>query len=537
MATPQDYLNLMTALRLMPSPALTLQLQKMLEAQPELAETVASTPANPNAVNEYHRHNTTMPQWPAHFLRPRSEDELVNMLEAKKNSATSFRAMAEGFGFANAAWTKDCLVQCFQMNDLLDLEADTFHEEKEQELADDLVRVESGITFGKLNDALAQIGKTVCQQPGYRDLTVVGCASAGGHGSGLGLYGIAGWIEAVELVNFDAQKNVRVMRIERTDGLTDPAKYKNKHPEAKYVLRQDDALFHAARCGQGHLGIISAVTLRTRPRFFLKEDRFISTWDEALPQINQLLVHPAVHGIHVWINPYVSTGKTSPTVLITKLTKATQQPWPWGVRGPGILFGGRQIITDFIGYQAATDPKGVAAKLDFALDACRSTNVLMPSTQALDFGPPNDLAVNAASVGFDASRADEVLKALITQFDSWRQTNNWVTSPIGMRWVKASEDCLSPQYQRDTIMLEVPILKGTPNAAETLDKYTNYMMDTFDGRPHWGQQNPMTRAQFERNYAAGLPAFLAAFRELNPLESFDGPLTAQLGLRELSQMS
>ena len=30
-------------------------------------------------------------------------------------------------------------------------------------------------------------------------------------------------------------------------------------------------------------------------------------------------------------------------------------------------------------------------------------------------------------------------------------------------------------------MLEMPILKGTPNAVETLDLYTNYMMDTFDG--------------------------------------------------------
>jgi hypothetical protein len=121
--------------------------------------------------------------------------------------------------------------------------------------------------------------------------------------------------------------------------------------------------------------------------------------------------------------------------------------------------------------------------------------------------------------------------ALLPRLDCIFASRPRVTSPIGMRWVKASEDFLSPQYQRDTIMLEVPILKGTDKAVETLDLYTNFMMDTFDGRPHWGQQNPMTRAQFEKNYAAGLPSFKRAFAQLNPLGLFDGPLTAQLGLR------
>jgi len=315
-----------------------------------------------------------------------------------------------------------------------------------------------------------------------------------------------------------------VMRIEPTNGFTNPARYAASH-DAQDVLVQDDTLFHAARCGQGHLGVVSALTLQVRPKFTLKEDRFMSTWDQAWPRVQQLFANPTVHSVHVWINPYITSG-TSPKVLITQLTR-TGQP-PSGLRGVGILLGGHNVVTTIAGGLLGPNP---GPGIDAALAMCAKMNTWLKSTDALDFGPPNELAVNAASVGFDAARGDEVMQALLPKLEQWRQHGNRVTSPIGMRWVKASEDFLSPQYQRDTIMLEVPILKGTDKAVETLDLYTNFMMDTFDGRPHWGQQNPMTRAQFEKNYAAGLPSFKQAFAQLNPLGLFDGPLTAQLGLR------
>jgi hypothetical protein len=84
-------------------------------------------------------------------------------------------------------------------------------------------------------------------------------------------------------------------------------------------------------------------------------------------------------------------------------------------------------------------------------------------------------------------------------------------------------------------MLEVPIMKGTPDATATLDRYANYMMDTWGGRPHWGQQNPISRAQFLSVYGQrAVSNFVSAYRTLNPLGFFDGPLTQQLGLRELA---
>lgn len=528
MATPQDYLNLVAAIKAQPTnAAFHLQLQQMLATQPELADTNPADPAR------YYHHNTVMPQWPQKFLHPRSEAELIAGLEANKNAFGSFRAMGDGYGFANAAATGGCLVQMSGMNDLLPLEAENFDQNLDYD-EDEYVRFEAGITFGKLNDALALTGKTVCQQPGFRSLTVAGCASAGGHGSGVGLYGISGWVQAVELAYFDANKNVRIARIEAANGLTDPAKYAATHDANRYELIKNDVLFHAARCAQGHLGIITALTLKVRGKFNLQEDRYLSTWDQAWADLPGLFANPPVHSVHVWINPYTTNGSAAnPNVLITKLTK-TDQP-PWGVRGIGILFGGPNVLTDIAGAALGNDP---GPGIDSALAMCAKMGVRLKSTEALDFGPPNDLAVNAASLGFDMTKGDEVIKQLIPQILAWKSDGLRFTSPIGMRWVKASEDFLSPQYQRDTIMLEVPLLRpvvgnDTSKNVEALNRYANLMMNTWEGRPHWGQQNPMSAAQFSANYAAGLPSFVQAMKRFNPGGMFDGPLTQQLGLRAL----
>ncbi|MFT3711488.1 MAG: D-arabinono-1,4-lactone oxidase [Archangium sp.] len=528
MATPQDYANLVAALKQQPNNANFLnELAHIKAEQPELLDT------NLNDVARYYRHNTVMAQWPAKFLHPKNEADLLAQLEANKNAFTSFRAMGDAYGFANAAETSGCLVQMRTMNHPLAVEAENFRQDIDLD-EDDYFRCEAGMSFGELNTALALTNRTVSQQPGFANLTVGGCANAGGHGSGIGLYGIAGWFEAVEIAYFDAAKNVRLARVERTNGLTDPAKYAATH-DAQHELIQNDVLFHSVRCAQGHLGIVTAVTIKVRKSFNLQEDRWQTDWNGAWALLPQMFADPTIHSVHVWINPYATTAgqELNPNVLITRLSFTDSGPQ--GARGAGILFGGPWVGTEIAGALLGDNP---GPGIDLALGACKGMGVVLPSFKALDFGPPNDLAVNASSLGFDAAKGDDVIKALIPKIKAWQADGLMFTSPIGMRWVKASEDFLSPQFGRNTIMLEVPMLKkawGHDNskAVDALNRYANFMMNNFTGRPHWGQQNPMSDVQFATNYATGIPSFLTAFKKFNPGGMFDGALTAQLGLRAL----
>lgn len=502
------------------------------QARPELVRNPAFAPAyrvlQPGADYEYH--NVKMPM-PRAIKSPANLDTLLRLVQDAASQYRSLKAMGDGWGFANAAFTPDWLVHCIGLDDLLPLEDDTFRPGAPS--ASELVRFQSGVTFTKLSAYLGPQGRAVLQQPGFQDLTFVGCASAGGHGSGLSLQGISSQIEALELVTLNDANQARLVRLERTAGLSDPAKWRARYPPPTFDLVQDDGLFHAARCAQGHLGIVYAVTVRTRASYFLEETRTLTSWGAAWPRVKQWLVDPAVQGVHVWLNPYLTGGKTDPTVLLTKLsyTSANQRS---GRRGLGIVAGGMNPLTELIRLYVSLNPKALPYLLDDALKLCVASNVVMPSTEALDFGAPNTLPVHAASLGFDAATAGDTIGAVVQELNAWTAQNQWVSSPIGLRWAKASQDYLSPQYGRDTVMLEVPVLKGTPNATETLDRYATYMMDTWGARPHWGQQNPMTRARFEKVYGAAVPQFISAYRALNPNGFFDGPLARQLGLRELA---
>lgn len=534
------YVSTLKRMQQAPDAATAKQLVELLRAEPDLSArarpvllldpTFAASYRVQQPGADYEYHNTLMPM-PRAIKSPGNLDQLLAVLTEAAHAARALKAMGDGWGFANAAFTPDWLVHCAKLDAVLPVEDDLFLPTAPP--AASLVRVQAGITIEKLNGCLAAQGRALPQQPGFGGLTLMGCASAGGHGSGIGLQGMSSFIEALELVTLNESNQPRVVRIEPSQGLTDRSKWQQRYPPPTFDLAQDDGLFHAARCGQGHLGVVYAVTLRTQPAYFLEETRVLSTWSALLPSLPALLSDPQVHSLHVWLNPYLTHGRTDPALLLTRLTKTTATT-PSGQRGLGIRAGGMNPITELVRALVAVCPQAVPFLQDQALQSCVANNVVMPSTEALDFGAPNSIPVHAASLGFDAAQLPQVVPALVHELNAWTAQNQWVSSPLGLRWVKASADYLSPQYGRDTVMLEVPILKGTPNATQTLDRYAAYMMDTWGARPHWGQQNPMGRARFEAVYGDAVPKFVSAFRALNPNGFFDGPLTRQLGLRDLA---
>lgn len=534
----QQYVAALHALRNQPSQANADALVNMLANEPQLSSqakpTLVVDPVWSSAYRaqqpgaEFNYHNTQMPM-PRALVKPTNLDGVMTELRNAVQNLRTMKAMGDGWGFANACWTVDTLVHCVGLDDVLPLEEPLF---KAGVDPTSLFRFEAGITIDKLNFELTQRGRALLQQPGFGGLTFAGCSSAGGHGSGLSIQGMSGMIEAVELATLNDGNQVRLVRVERTNGPTDVAKWRAQYPAPTFDIVQDDGLFHAVRCGQGHLGIIYAVTVRTQPKFNLNESRIFTTWNAVWPTLQQQLVDPAIHSLHVWLNPYLNDGKTSPTCVVTTLRRTTDAPR--GKRGWGIELGGMNPLTDALRLFISVAPHALPWLLDSGLKTTVATDVVMPSTQALDFGAPNSLPVHAASLGFDAQHADACLKALVGEMAAWTAQNQWVSSPMGMRWVKASEDYLSPQYGRDTIMLEVPILKGTPNAVQTLDRYATYMMTTWGGRPHWGQQNPMGRSLFQQVYGNAVTQFISGFRTFNPRGAFDGTLTEQLGLRDIA---
>jgi hypothetical protein len=180
----------------------------------------------------------------------------------------------------------------------------------------------------------------------------------------------------------------------------------------------------------------------------------------------------------------------------------------------------------------AHEPKTVPVLVDIAMSATQSHDVVLPAPKGLNFGAPNSAPVTAGSCGVPSRDIGE-LAALLIEFFQQRAEHKsaYITSPLGLRFVKAARAHLSPAFERDTCMIEVPTLLGTPHARETLNAYHDFLFEQCAGRPHWGQVNDMPAARLAALYP-NLDAFLESYRVLNPIGMFDNAFTEQMRFRQ-----
>ena len=469
---------------------------------------------------------------PANDVSPRTLEALLATVQTAAKAGKT-KAIAGGWGFSLAGTTEgtrirtpaysgvgepDCLLSGATSRPF---DGDPI---VPNEMPGPLVRVLAGTTFTNLN---AQLGRlAVLNQPGFGDLTYGGVMMVGGHGSGLRRGNIASQVRSMDLIVVNADRSPQLLRLEPArDRITDPAAFAAKYGAAAR-LEFDDEKFDAAKVSFGSMGVLHSVVIDTRPEYRLEEDRDLrDLWDD-FEKIERQVRDPAVAGVHLWTNPYRVGGdfKAVQSTYRRSLDMTRNQ------RAWGIVQADSPMSLKALNLVAKDLPRLLPLALEFSLRNVDADDVVMGSPEALDFGPPNRLPVAAASCSVPAEGLKEQLEALLAFFKEGFG-RHYVSSPVGLRWVKASDAYLAPQYGRDSVMIEVPVLNGTPNQGETLERYVEFMVNQLGARPHWGQRLTLTPAQLRRSYGEGaVDTFVRVRRQLDPLGTFDNPLTRSLGL-------
>ena len=136
-----------------------------------------------------------------------------------------------------------------------------------------LVRVR-GTRVSRLNELLGDRGLALINMGGYDAQSIAGVVSTPTHGSGIAFGPFPDVIRSLDLVVAEG----KVTRVEPQEGITDPARFAERHGDSKMLIKDDD-LFAAAVCGMGCRGIIASLVLDVRPKFWLRERRTVSTWE------------------------------------------------------------------------------------------------------------------------------------------------------------------------------------------------------------------------------------------------------------------
>jgi FAD/FMN-containing dehydrogenase len=468
---------------------------------------------------------------PLQRRRPRSLEQLVELVQEAEKRGVPVRAVGSGHSWSDAALTGGFLVEPEGLANPLAVEIDLLREGVD---ATRLARCEAGMRLRALNDHLAREGhpaggRALLQMGGYDAQTVAGVVSTSTHGSGIGLGPICDFVRSLDLVASDG----RVYRIEPSDGPTDKQAYRRRHPDRE--LCQNDHWFNAARVGIGCLGVIYAVTFEVCPAYFLLERRELRRWGEVRQQLATTEAPKGHRHYEVYISPYRLGDDDWCLVTTRDLTDGPGRSWRDRHRNTLPELAARVPLTAaLLNLVSDLRPSLVPRLLDGALRLLRDSVYAERSFNVLNIGTANLLPAYSSEIGVPFTAEGKHLAAIecIREIaDLHRRVGSvYHTSPISLRFVKASTAYLSMMEGHDTMMIELIQMTRTEGGFELLAAYEAALYE-LDGRPHWGQVNSLTGAHdlLPRLYPR-LDDWRRVHAELNPSRVFDSPFSKRVGL-------
>jgi FAD/FMN-containing dehydrogenase len=459
---------------------------------------------------------------PLRLYRPTTLAELRSVIQQAAAHRCKVRAVGSGHSFTDVATSPDFLIDTHGLNHTLALEQDVLRDSVATRA---LFETEGGILVRDLNEALWDAGLGLINMGGYDGQTLMGVVSTSTHGSGIAFGPLCSFAVSMTLV----ASGGRTVRIEPTDGITDPARWQVKHPDIELV--QDDDTFYAAQVGIGCMGVVYSLILQVRERYWMKEERTLSTWTQVKQDLQAGKVLSENRHYEVLVNPYVTNGEH--TCLVTR---RNPQPEP---TVPPEQLPRRNFLVEMFARFPGTGPLLVGlinsapdltpSIIDAAMQSL-AVEYIDRSYRVFNIGAANDAPAYGSEIGFRlGTHIDAVERILEIAAQGQSVGKAYLTSPFSLRFVKASPAFMSMMYGDDTCMIEFPMLDNTIGGKELLRRIETEMY-AFGGRPHWGLLNflcgndllPAMYPQFER--------WLQVLRQFNSDGAFDNAFTDRCGI-------
>jgi hypothetical protein len=262
----------------------------------------------------------------------------------------------------------------------------------------------------------------------------------------------------------------------------------------------------------------------------------MSTWDEVRAQLLEGgLLRDNGH-CEIYFNPYQRDGVRH--CLITTRNEVTREQYD---RDPHRA---RHFLAELLSELPITPwvinliqglwPSISPSMIDRALTTLADRDYTNVSYRVFNIGTANDLPAYSAEIGVPVDERALHIQAVEKIFEVAARHralgNAYQSSPISLRFVRASDALMSMMHGRDTMMIELIMLTHTEGGFELLADYEEELY-ALGGRPHWGQVNTLTGS--DGLIAAMYPRlhdWLAVHRRLNASGVFDSPFSKRVGI-------
>ncbi len=473
----------------------------------------------------------------ARIYDPRSIDDVVAIVRAAEAAGVTTRAVGSGHSWSDVALTDGYLMRTGGLARVPAPEPDFFAPAWEGR---SLVRTEAGIRLQQLNAWLDPNGLALLQMGGYDKQTIAGVISTSTHGSGTAFGPLNDFVHSLDVV----ASGGRVMRIERAGGPTDRAAYEAHHGDRR-ALVQDDDVFDAVAVGMGCMGVVCTALVEVGPRFYLREVREMRPWTQVKADLIARDVFADNEHWEIVFSPYEHAGDRQCLVTTRNTHPAPDKaPLVERVRGYVMMNTRRsQPVED-----AARNPKtpkllrGVLRHfprlapllLQLSMRALVKEEYVAVSYKVFNIGEANRVPAYSGEIAIptDGRHIEAVEKIFEVADEQRRSRGIYQTSPIALRFVKASPAHLSMMNGSETMMIELIELYGTNGALDLIAAYEEALM-ALGGRPHWGQINAWSRdAGHLSDLYPRYEAWQRVHRDMNATGVFDSTFSRRVGIAQ-----
>jgi FAD/FMN-containing dehydrogenase len=468
--------------------------------------------------------------------------EIVTIVQEAESKNLKVRAVGSGHSFSDVAVTHEYMVDLFRL-----IHIDQYNQpvRKEEFKETKLVECQAGIRIRELNLWLDKNELALINMGAVDHQKLAGVVSTGTHGTGKDLEAMQGFVQSFVLVAGGG----KIYRIEKTNGITDPA----KHNEPGIELIQDDDIFYSSILSFGSMGIIYSLVLEVTDFYFLRETKLLTNWEELKKKWQDGSVFTegdkesggvAPRGVTFMINPYKlknkKTGKEEYNCAVMRNYIASK-PRKWK-----FFEGTRNLITYIFGNFPVTYfyslllfnkfPHRAPYLIRSSINGSKDKKFVHKSFKVLfqGFQFVKERAYSS-EFAFNLHDKDSAINAIEKIMDHAKQIQEngklYHSSPITVRFVKRSKAFLATEYGRDVAYIDVPFLLRTKGTETMLEICQQFLFDC-GGIPHWGKSNSILdgKPEFLAATYPELGKWKAALMKFDPTGTFNNQFMERIGL-------
>lgn len=498
---------------------------------------------------------------------PQNASELVQAVQRAEADGKRIKMTGSAVSFSDVAITgnQQYLLDSKKLNKPLFLDWGQMKDSPNKHL---YARVHSGIKIADLNTHLESRGLSIPNAGGWDGQTLVGVMMTATHGSGLNYGPMADFVESLQVV----VEGGKVLQVEPTNGITDPAKFKpylSENQNIPVTLIQDDDTFHAMRVSLGSMGIVYSATLKATDFFWIKERREVKTWAEVKKPGGFLdlvtsgradeLRHPdhpewgAPEFYEFQYNPYATEKNPNHNVLLTmrwKIDPTLPENQPLKAPLTRGQFGNETssflttVIEKIIAAIVEGHPEIIPGFTDNILNLQSEKDRVYQNKayKVFNIGVVNNTEALGIELAADIKDTQKIVEKTFELVDRYlTEQKRVITVPVAVRFVKKSNDFIAMQNRVDdqnnpvdSVMFEFINLQDISYSEEILIDIQQELAK-LGARPHWGLtlvNDPMVQGEQHAidDYGQNWFKWKRKLNQYNAKGTFDGRFTDRLGI-------